>query len=695
FMYAFYLDQQYYVHQQGLGLYKMVNDKLVLIPGSEFLGKERMQVMLPYKTTSNEKKYLIGLFYSGLFLFDGKTFQPFKTEADPIITSGSLLYKGLLLKNGTYVLSTTGKGLVIIDKEGKQLQRINREVGLQDESIYGVYQDKQSTLWLALDNGISRVETGSPLTQFTLQSGINTGVLSIERFEDALYIGTTNGLLRYDDSRNYFDLIPGIPQNQIFSLKVDSGQLLIPGDGLYGVKDKKVTTIRSSVSADLTLSYVFVSKQKPSVLLGGGPFGLAVFTRQNKSSQSSVTWDFAGYITDVKDQIWTISENNEGKFWVGSQNGYVFLVDIAFDERGKINSQKTTVEKFGEPEGLKAGVGSVYKIKGTNYFVADTCLYTFDDSQKRFVQDTNFGVFSQGGASLEFFMTADYKGRVWIRAGKETIIATPKPEGGYLLDRHQLNSLADLTIQAILPEQNGIVWFGSTDGLIRFDENVEKNTTRSFTTVIRYIAAGKHTLTSILIQSEKPQAISYTNNTLRFEYAAPFFQQEDKTTYQTWLEGFEEDWSEFDNNYYKEYTNLAAGEYTFHVRAKNIYQQLSEEAVYSFSIHPPWYRTWWAYLLYVLGALALIYSIIRWRTYQLHEKHRALEKTVEERTAQLSHRVEELAVINIVQEGLAAQMDMEGIYDLVGEKIREIFKAQVVDIAIYNKETNRLQDKYC
>ncbi len=47
FMFAFYLDNTFYVHQQGVGLLKMINDSLVLIPGSEFLGKERVQVMLP------------------------------------------------------------------------------------------------------------------------------------------------------------------------------------------------------------------------------------------------------------------------------------------------------------------------------------------------------------------------------------------------------------------------------------------------------------------------------------------------------------------------------------------------------------------------------------------------------------------------------------------------------------------------
>ena len=75
----------------------------------------------------------------------------------------------------------------------------------------------------------------------------------------------------------------------------------------------------------------------------------------------------------------------------------------------------------------------------------------------------------------------------------------------------------------------------------------------------------------------------------------------------------------------------------------------------------------------------MLFILIRWRTNQLHQKHKELEKTVTQRTAELSHRVEELAVINSVQEGLVREMDIEGIYEMVGEKIRMIFNAQVID----------------
>src|SRR4030095_12726238 len=205
-------------------------------------------------------QYLVGLFYSGLFLFDGKTFKPFATEVDEMIKSATL-YKAAALPNGNYALSSTGKGIAIIDSRGKMVQLLNRDVGLQDESVYGVYVDSKSNLWLALDNGISRIELASPLTQFKNESGINTATLSAMRHEGRLYVGTTNGLLEFNAAKKRFEQVQSIPQNQIFNLTKLGSTLLVPTDGLYSVKDKVVKTIRSSVSGDMQLSGLYLSKQ--------------------------------------------------------------------------------------------------------------------------------------------------------------------------------------------------------------------------------------------------------------------------------------------------------------------------------------------------------------------------------------------------------------------------------------------------
>ncbi len=75
---------------------------------------------------------------------------------------------------------------------------------------------------------------------------------------------------------------------------------------------------------------------------------------------------------------------------------------------------------------------------------------------------------------------------------------------------------------------------------------------------------------------------------------------------------------------------------------------------------------------------------------KLNRKDSKLNKTLKN----LKQREAELGVINSIQEGLVARMDIQGIYDLVGEKIKDIFDSQVVSIGSYNYETGQCIFKY-
>ena len=57
-------------------------------------------------------------------------------------------------------------------------------------------------------------------------------------------------------------------------------------------------------------------------------------------------------------------------------------------------------------------------------------------------------------------------------------------------------------------------------------------------------------------------------------------------------------------------------------------------------------------------------------------------------------RAAELAIINEVQQGLAAQLDMQAMYDLVGDRLREIFDAQVLDIGVLDKADGLIHFPY-
>ena len=63
-------------------------------------------------------------------------------------------------------------------------------------------------------------------------------------------------------------------------------------------------------------------------------------------------------------------------------------------------------------------------------------------------------------------------------------------------------------------------------------------------------------------------------------------------------------------------------------------------------------------------------------------------------TQKLAEREAELAIINSVQQALASRLEVQAIYDLVGDKIRDVFKAQVVMISTYDRETDSLEHRY-
>src|SRR5574339_173113 len=57
-------------------------------------------------------------------------------------------------------------------------------------------------------------------------------------------------------------------------------------------------------------------------------------------------------------------------------------------------------------------------------------------------------------------------------------------------------------------------------------------------------------------------------------------------------------------------------------------------------------------------------------------------------------RAAELTIFNSVQEGLASKLEMQAIYDLVGDKIRDIFHNSDAGIRIYDPQTNMITTPY-
>ena len=128
--------------------------------------------------------------------------------------------------------------------------------------------------------------------------------------------------------------------------------------------------------------------------------------------------------------------------------------------------------------------------------------------------------------------------------------------------------------------------------------------------------------------------LPHTHNNITFDFAAiePAIPQD--VLYQYKLEGYDKDWSPPTNKTSATFGNIFEGTYPFKVKAQSPYGIWSEPITYTFKVLPPWYRTWWAYLLYATSSITALYLIFRWRTATLRRRQKQLEQTVRERTAE-------------------------------------------------------------
>ncbi|HRR93596.1 MAG TPA: triple tyrosine motif-containing protein, partial [Bacteroidales bacterium] len=127
-----------------------------------------------------------------------------------------------------------------------------------------------------------------------------------------------------------------------------------------------------------------------------------------------------------------------------------------------------------------------------------------------------------------------------------------------------------------------------------------------------------------------------------FFWTTPYFPEEESVSYSFRLEGFDKTWSRWEKVYYKDFTNLPYGKYTFRVKGKTVTDIETEEAAFEFIILKPWYLTTLMILLYVVAFVVLIILIIKAYTRKLKNENIRLEGIVAERTAVVVKQKEEL-----------------------------------------------------
>ncbi len=685
---------KYYVRIWGRGLCVMEGREFKVVPGGEQFASERIYVMLPY----DEKTMLVGTRNDGFYLYDGVSFTPFKTELDALV-KGSLYLPGVALPDGRFVLNTFSNGAYLMSHDGKLLQSYNVANGLQDGTVDYTYVDSRGVLWMAIFNGISSVDLNSPFTYIDTDIGLGTNsVLDTYRFGNMVYFATGNGIFYQEDGTNKIMRMEGTT-GQGGRFTEAKGRLYTgTGDmGMFEIKGKTFEFVKKSVDYDFRARFFRVSEFDDNRIFAFHENGISTLYFDDTANQFVLESETERFGNG------SFSEDEEGNIWLGADNdGEVLFLESQF-EGSKMDLAAAKVKVYDKKNGLPEGVYiSFSDVFGERHFrTSEGKTYAFDEKTDRFVEKKFFyndliNVKSSAFLSPEL----DSENRFWFNVGSGITIATKQEDGTIDLDTDTFKELKNrdlLTARSEKPNAEGsrVVWFSGPDGVVRYEGKLEKRNLPNFSVKIRAMSiAGDSLIYGGAVDFPKDLNLDFKNNTVSLSYAAPLYIGQRNMEYATWLEGLDDKWSEWTKQSTREYINLPAGTYTFKAKARSLFGDETEVNSVSFSITPPWYRTWWAYALYFLAFMAVVYLSVRARTKILLGQQKILEDKVEARTKEVNQRMGELATLNHVSQALTQKLELNALIQLVGDEMKKLFNSDITYLAILDADNNTINFPY-
>ncbi len=623
FMYGWAFEDTYLAHQAQMGLFRDNNGTLEFIEGSEIFNNDRVQVLLPYK---NEGEFLVGAFAGGLYLYNGESFSPFKTEIDVLLQERSL-YKSLALPNNTYALAVLGHGFFIIDQDGKVLNQFTTKNSIPDQSVYAFHLDNTQNLWVGTNAGLCKIELFSPLTQFDSDQYEVGNILSLNAYGDDLYLGGSTTILYIDKDDGEIKKVDGLPNTQVFNMAEDGDQLISTGPGLYEVRGSKARLIPETQPYQTVA--VGISENHPGYIFTGGAFGLHVFKRET-GPNGSYNYESIGTISGVTRSVYSIEEDSEGEIWVGTQSGYMYRVEIPKTASGNLKIEDALVSEFSDENSMEGLSGVVSEINGKIYSSGVDGFFYFDRESESFVKDEVLS-FSEEKADINldtYGLGVGRTGNIFLSFAGENRLAIPQEDGSFKIQEYPLNLVTANITGGGYTEDNGTFWFATDEGLLRIDPTKEYKTDYALPIYFNAVRSSEENLVLPDYFGEEVPGLIYKGNNITFNYIAPFYVKENQIQYQTFLEGLDEEWSDWDNRTSREFSNLPYGTYTFRAKAKNAFGVESSEISYSFEILPPWYATWWAFILYTILFGLIVYGLVKFQTARVlaREKEKNREK---------------------------------------------------------------------
>ena len=618
-------------------------DEFELVPNGEMLKMIGMEYFLPINGGRLFEQRDV------LKIFDGEKVSVFSNEASDIFLEYGL-DSGLKTKSGDFVFATRRKGgVVVLDEEGKLKHHFTSLNGFSNEIVRNIYEDRNGSIWFALNTGISRLDLESPLHYSGPPTGLNGTTFAIQRFNNRLYAGTTDGLKVLNKS--IFGQVEDITA-LIRDLDTVQKHLIIATsrDELYAMNlDGKVSVI-DDAGFDSNGIFLEILKPKEEATSFICLFETGIFQVKFENNSWVIKQQLNGHFHDAE----SIVQKRPGELWVDT--GVVGMYRIEYDmlPSGEFDFGHATVKKYFLDEGVPKGNTEMHLIN-------DKIILDLNDGSAFFSYDPNADLFEKlaaplgivglkdQGLDLVTFWNNTQENSTWfeVKKGKEPfLINAIKQKVGFEHIFYPLNTYAtrfgDLRGANTFLVEKDRVYYGGIKGMVEYDIDKKERINKDVLVEISQIATSDTTYFEL--PTEKTfENLRHNNSTLSFHFTSTSFAGAENKKYQYKLEGFDSEWSEPSPQSIKEYTSLPPGDYTFKVKALNDYFMESPEASVSFTVNRPWYWNNSSIFFYILVLGLLTYLFSQWRTQNLKQKNLRLEQAVDKAVAQTKRQADEIA----------------------------------------------------
>jgi signal transduction histidine kinase/ligand-binding sensor domain-containing protein/DNA-binding response OmpR family regulator len=561
--------------------------------------------------------------------------------------------------NGERILWTASySGLIRInlstDHSYRYVQDENNSQSLSSNQINKIIKDKTGVLWLVTENGINYNTSKSTLFNSLVFGNVNYNVASALKKKDItaiskssdnrIWIGTVNGLYLLDNLKTNPELKKLQPFDgyHIWSIISEDENKLWIGTYGKGLKEfnyltKKITSrdIENPKLKTLSLYYNKSLLRDSNRNIWVGYWGVGAARINTQTGKSNVWLNEPENPKSISyNDVWVIKEDMLGRIWLGTVGGGLNLFEdendgifhhwLQSEDENSLSSNNIysiceaqnlvaptnskTILWIGTSDGLNRfeinniNKSNVYdiKIKNQSYTVKDGLP---DNSVNSIVEDENGNLWLGTGSGISFFD---------INEKTFTNFSSADGINGTMMNPESALRLGD-----------GLILMGSTKGLNIFDpQEIHLSDSKpnlvitDFQIFNKSVDIGKNSPLKESISTAKEIILSPDQNVFSFEFASLDFNSSESIEYAYKMEGFDKDWIESGKRRFVTYTNLDPGKYEFKVKSTNA-DGVWIDNITSLRIvmKPPWWKTLWAYGLYIV---LIFFGLVGIRRFELN-----------------------------------------------------------------------------